>query len=347
MDFTPNIYPNYGFFPKDISTTLVNIRFKKSLNIVVGSSGFDESNFKENTDLIIIDYSHHPRAHGTLFNKYKNTPVLGLTGFYDANTDKIPTGSIYMYYPHYFGYANFEIPVVDTSNDFEKKYKFSCLNRSPKSERVWFYTKLFRQSFFENCITSFYNEFPNGDGIDFSNLDQDTINFFNQNIKHLLPICKDYDDLWSKSELDLLYSKKYNDSIHHKHPAINDSYIQIISEHSHTDKFLTEKTVKALAAKQIFLMAGPQYAIKELKRLGFDVFEDIICHDHYDSEPDAKIRLTKMLEIANDLDKQNLSKIYQETFDRRLRNQQYIYSEELRSKIFKPIIDFINTNCLQ
>jgi|688.fasta_scaffold351242_3 hypothetical protein len=333
IEYPPEIYSQRGSFPNNIATILKNFKFHKPLKIAHGDFGYN-SPLEENTDLIIVDCSHHPFPHPKLTKHYNNIPILGLTGFYDSGYD------LYTYYPHYFGYANFENVNDTNSNGFCRQYKFSCLNRSPKTERIWFYTQLFQQKFYKNSITSFFDTFPYGTDIQYNNLDEDTVDFFKNNISHLLPIC-----ISSEKNTFDKNGKNYDERIFHGHPAFTDTYINIISEHSYTEKFISEKTIKPIAAEQIFLMAGPQYAIRELRNLGFDVFDDIINHSYYDHEEDYKFRLLKMLEVATYLDSQNLKLIFEKTEQRRKHNKNYLFSAELRNQIFFPIIDFIRTNC--
>jgi hypothetical protein len=341
MDHVPAIYRTRGFFPDDIAVILENFKFPKQLKIAHGGFGVNPP-FEKNTNLIIVDCTHHPWLHPPIPKLYENIPVLGLTGLYNKSDTKIvPQDENYIYYSYHFGYTSF-LPNKDIviNNDLPRPYNFSCLNRSPKIERVWFYTQLFQQNFYKNSITSFYNEFPYGGNIRFDDLDEDTATFFKDCVLHLLPIC-----IQSEKNIYIKHGKNYNEEVYHDHPAFNDAYVNIISEHSYTEKIITEKTIKPIAAQQLFLMAGPQFAIKELKNLGFDVFEDIIDHDYYDNEEHYKIRLLKMLEIAADLNNQNLKLIFEKTKQRREQNKNYLFGQELRYKIFSPIIEFINNNC--
>jgi hypothetical protein len=57
--------------------------------------------------------------------------------------------------------------------------------------------------------------------------------------------------------------------------------------------FITEKTWKPIMSGQMFMIFGNAGIVAELRRLGFDVFDDIIDHA-YDSEPEARSRLNKL-----------------------------------------------------
>jgi hypothetical protein len=338
MLYRPCLYNFYGWFPKNIVDTLSNFSFTDPLTIAVGTFGFNTDvtyDLLEDTiHLIIVDCSHHPWQHFPIPDKFCDIPVIGLTGFYDTCTTKVSHEWQYFYYPFYFAGPSCidEYQSNFSSSSNVKKFKFSCLNRSPKSERIWFYTQLFKQNFYNDSITSFFNNYPyDSPQVDLFDLDYDTKEYFNKYISPLLPICLDTD-----------CENYFTSEIYHNHPAYTDTYINIISEHSYQDKFLSEKSVKPIVSEQLYLMAGPAGAVKKLEQLGFDTYKDIIDHTYYDNEDNWQSRLNKMLEVAADLSKQNLEKINKETYVRRANNHKYFFSQDFQNIIFNPIIECIN-----
>lgn len=78
------------------------------------------------------------------------------------------------------------------------------------------------------------------------------------------------------------------------HPAWSDTCLNLVNESTIRPRiFITEKTWKPIMSGQMFMIFGNAGIIAELRRLGFDVFDDIIDHA-YDSEPDARYRLNKL-----------------------------------------------------
>jgi hypothetical protein len=78
------------------------------------------------------------------------------------------------------------------------------------------------------------------------------------------------------------------------HPAWTDTCLNLVNESTVKRRiFITEKTWKPILSGQLFLVLGNQGILSELRRLGFDVFDDIIDHS-YDFETDARTRLNKM-----------------------------------------------------
>jgi hypothetical protein len=114
-----------------------------------------------------------------------------------------------------------------------------------------------------------------------------------------------------------------------QHPAFFDSYLHLVSEASVHDKiFLTEKTWKPIASGQLFLIWGNAGIVDHLRRLGFDVFDDIIDHS-YDSEPDHRSRLRMIHREIHRLVQVDFAEIYAKTLDRRQGNLQKFIDDEL------------------
>jgi hypothetical protein len=63
------------------------------------------------------------------------------------------------------------------------------------------------------------------------------------------------------------------------------------------DFFLSEKTVKAMFAKRVFVMFGPRHFLRRLQELGFQTFDSVL-DESYDNEPVDEIRYQKaMLQV--------------------------------------------------
>ena len=117
-----------------------------------------------------------------------------------------------------------------------------------------------------------------------------------------------------------------------------DSYLNIVAEGRIADLgMLTEKTFKPIRAGQLFLVQGPPNTVKFLRSMGFDVFDDYIDHDRYDSEPDWKRRTTLMLSVLDDI-YSNIEDIFFQTMARRQKNQLWLQSNELNKLCLKQVV---------
>ena len=338
----PGAETNYFSYYLTALIKYFNVATPYSFEIIWGTH---PRNIISNTDMIIHDvsyapYLHHPIEHSS------NKPILYIGGEYD----NLP--SEWVYFPFWFAV----VPLGKFKHQFDspidshiRKFKFSCLNKSPKAERIWFYCQLHKSELFSDTMTSFYaneitgKKYINGNILDLErryfseqdNIDQATIDYFIESILPTLPHCID-------DERDIMENDPQFFSHGINHPAFSDAYINIISEHLYQKSYLSEKTVKPIAAKQLFLMAGPCGAISQLEKMGFDTYSDIIDHKYYDNDPDWQSRLTKMLEVAEDIGKQDIMAMHISTESRRIHNREYLFSKEFQSSLYNPMKKWVD-----
>lgn len=105
-------------------------------------------------------------------------------------------------------------------------------------------------------------------------------------IRHMFPLSIDGRDIGSEDSRNsgLL-------------PEVSGAICQLIPESSHdildhgwVDPFPTEKTAKCFLLKQIPIWICPSMYVRNIREIGFDVFDDLIDHS-YDLEPDPLKRI--------------------------------------------------------
>lgn len=115
--------------------------------------------------------------------------------------------------------------------------------------------------------------------------------------------------IWESKGLDLTSTPKWTVEYmnYYGHPIrlsqivplsiYNQSAYSVIAETNADDDyvFFTEKTVKPILSKRLFLMSGNQYSLAALREMGFQTFGDII-DESYDSVPNFNDRNNLMLE---------------------------------------------------
>lgn len=244
----------------------------------------------ENKECIIFDFSYDPfdhitpivrnwrvdREYITLLNNFKNI-------FHCTATEVYHNPFIWQYKQR-----------VHEIYNKEKKYSASCLNGVPRKARVdLFYSlksiKNFNKILFsiyptnrgdinENAITKSYLELCNSD-ID-SSIVKKFLNEYGISGFNNFPNDNGYD-------------RGCDHSI--DHTAYTECVLNIITETCPVDAdFFTEKTWKPIYAKQFFLTLNRPYAIKTLRDLGMDVFDDILDHS-YDLEENYEKRLNLLV----------------------------------------------------
>jgi len=212
-----------------------------------------------------------------------------------------------LFYPYWYykTQKNFSTP---TATKTSKQYKVSCLNRRSKFHRKANFVKLHSKSYQGEIFTKILpDDLSNTTRPDDYELDLDTI------------------DKWQKISESLTQESITNIWNHYQdntHLAYDNSYINLVTESTVLPEvFITEKTWKAVASGQLFLILGNPGSVDCLRKLGVDTFDDLIDHDYYDHESDWEKRLNKLHEIMDNVVSQDLFKLWEQTYHRRLDNQ--------------------------
>lgn len=232
-----------------------------------------------------------------------------------------------VYHPyHYFqtrdtslGY----IPLWNVENRYKinvesntKKYKLSCLNGNPRPHKILNYLLLRDKTYFKDTYFTIYNidPFRSDDLV----LDEQTTQAW-LNIKLSLPTVEDLNKNFLPFPAACITS-----------PAHIDSYVNLVVETTVNLKcFISEKTWKAVASGQLFLLLAGPGTVAHLRESGLDTFDDIIDHNYYDCEIDTKLRISKLHEVLDDLMSKDLEKINIQTKERRILNAEKFWSNKL------------------
>lgn len=129
---------------------------------------------------------------------------------------------------------------------------------------------------------------------------------------------------------------------HYKH-----SFVQIVSESTDKVKFITEKTVLPLFWGKIFLISGAQGINKYLKKLGFEIFEELFDYS-FDDEPDLEKRcdmIAKNIDNLKHLTSHELKDLYNKVYPKLIHNQHRLNSIEKDLSLWPTfIIDMCENN---
>jgi hypothetical protein len=121
----------------------------------------------------------------------------------------------------------------------------------------------------------------------------------------------------------------------------HETAVNIVTETSVDQIFLTEKTCKPFMARQIPIMVCGAGTNDFLHSIGLDMFEDIIPWRSWDQEKDNQVRLEQ---IANFVDwwvrSGTIMDTYREMLPRIERNKQYFHSEAFRQRIMAQMDQF-------
>lgn len=193
-----------------------------------------------------------------------------------------------------------------------KKYKLSCLNGNPAPHKILNFLKMREKPYFQDVFFTMARR--DDDPRVFEECQQQW-----NVIKHSLPTVDELKSNFLPTPETCVTSEAYTNS-----------YVHLVVETSaDATCFLSEKTWKAIACGQLFLILGGVGIVAHLREIGVDTFDDIIDHNYYDHEPDVKLRITKLHEVIDDLMTKDLELINQQTRDRRRANAEKFWNNKL------------------
>lgn len=207
-----------------------------------------------------------------IFYENRSVEYENLLGFFQFNFYYYPFHLNFITPPEYFDSGEFPFPL---DKEFEKH--FLCLNRTGKNHKIDF-KKFFDASDLKD--KSYYSFLWNDERNFEENYQQQT----HANHSNLI-------DLYKNSAINILSESVYSSEI------LSIPYT-----------FISEKTFRALAFPRPFIVIGQRHTLRNLQKMGFRTFSDII-DESYDDLPDSE-RLDKIQEIILDLSKKSKEEIY-------------------------------------
>lgn len=217
-----------------------------------------------------------------------------------------------IFYPFWYHWAKQNWPEIYRANiaSDRKTHKISCLNNSSRPHRILNWLELKDN---QDILWSMHNDPAYlGHDLDLTDIEQLAWESHRVNLPN-----RTHDNQGTRVDADIL------------HEAYTDSYVNFVTESTTCDKiFITEKTWKPIASGQLFLILGNQGIVQHLRDQGIDCFDDIIDHS-YDSIEDPRERIFTLHESVNTLLKQDLHNINLLTKQRRTKNAELFWSNEL------------------
>jgi len=308
----------------------------KTLYNQSGSNTLDEiENLIKSNNFIILDFNRdHPNfilgntSITEVFNYFSNN---GLKNIFYLTSENIPNHEYIRFFPSWLYQKSREYSTIDMNIKTDRTYSLSCLNRFPSPHRIYIFYHLLQKKYFPLCLTSFlgltnpYNNFNEiGEFNDIYSEIPNEIKSYYQKTKFTKKLAEDT-YYWTNDHNPI-------------HSAYNDSYLNLITESTYYHSFFTEKTAKALTGEQLFILAGGQSSITNLKSLGFECFEKI--NYIYD---DVENWIKRMDSILNLLDNIffNIQDLYWIYSKERKYNREYFLSDNFRRKCLQQVKDLL------
>ena len=189
-----------------------------------------------------------------------------------------------LYFPFWFWKRSLS-PLICPDLLSKPTYLISSLSGQPRPFRIANYLAMRSKLYLTECVINIWYHYRDTDGYDDGLILTEKENLQWQTLQKSMQIQgKDgFDGFDPLGEI-----------LGVTHPAWSDSCLNLVNESTVKNRiFITEKTWKPIMSGQMFMIFGNAGTVAELRRLGFDVFDDIIDHS-YDLEPDARCRLNKI-----------------------------------------------------
>jgi hypothetical protein len=232
------------------------------------------------------------------------------------------------YYPQWLFYIS---NVINKYVDPDTTYPFACACRNFNNGRpgkIYNYQQLKSKTYYNDILIT---KFKSIEPFEMYALPETKDPIFRQLVDDFLLDYYTWQSL-NYGELELVQSMTtINLDVYRK------SLFNIIAETSVHHTILSEKTFKVFASGQIPIMCGPKGAIDHLRKLGFDVFDDIVDHS-YDFIENWQQRIDIMHTSLDKLVELDHKVLLDQTRDRRIKNQQYLRSVNLHNTLLDPIV---------
>lgn len=256
-----------------------------------------------------------------------NLPANAKIFYYDYTYLDVENTNIF-YYPQWLFY----VADIEFVNDISTDYMFSCASRNFNNGRpgkIYNYQQLKKKPYWDNILFTKFKSIEPFEFYALKEMRQDLD--FKQIVEEFLIDYNSWQSMDSKG-LDLITSMSLLDiSVYKK------SLFHIVAETYIHQSILSEKTFKVFASGQIPIMCGAKHAIKHLRELGFDMFDDIIDHS-YDNIDNWQQRIESMHTSLDKLIMIDHKLLLEQTSDRRIKNQQHLKSTDLHKRLLNPIV---------
>jgi hypothetical protein len=236
-----------------------------------------------------------------------------------------------LFYPTYkYGYDQVVYGLEWSETPKHKLYM--CLNGEPRNHRIFMYkTLLDRNLIDEGYVT------------------------FKSNIKKIISFPTNEDEIIQKYVVlpqRLLDESNFEARFGLHTPLSKQSYVEVVTESHHTSlPFKTEKCVKPFYNLQFPIILGHQNIINDLRKMDFDVFDDVIDHSYDGVEiksisdiiyDDISIKTNMIADELEKLNRIDIHSVYLKNKERFLYNQENLYKKTiLENNIFQDLGKFI------
>lgn len=276
------------------------------------------------THVVLFDYHGWPIVPDNL----NQNPIKTIALSYDFTLFNNPKKNSF-YYPNWLFFTR----NITSNKQLIVTHPISCAGRNfnnGRTGKIYNYQKLKNKKYFNQIL---FTRWRNFDFEYFSvPTEQEDPEFYSELTEFLVEYntweeCNDI-NLSLLNSMTILDLDIYNKSLFH-----------LVAESRITESLISEKTYKTFCSQQIPIFCAAQGTVAHLRALGFDMFDDIIDHNKYDTVNDWKQRILSMHSVLDEIINLNHNELLEITKQRRKQNFNQLASTEIDQQIYNPIID--------
>jgi len=207
-----------------------------------------------------------------------------------------------------------------------RPHKISCLTKNPWTHKTLNFVAMSKQPWFDQIQKSFGWTYPEL---------TEQYNYLSTDVLNMIT-AQDADYLRSIYPLRLNMADDMDKFESNACPTYQTCYIDYLPESRTENTFISEKTWKPIFSGQLFLILGSAGTIEYLRAIGVDVFDDVIDHS-YDQESDLQTKIAMLMESITKLLAQDLDQVWRDTYHRRQKNLDLVYSPAFQQRMFADI----------
>lgn len=205
------------------------------------------------------------------------------------------------YYNFAWEYFNKDYKILRSNYDY--KYFYNYLGGYPRKDKVLFFNELINSNAVDNAL------------IGFGTIQEELKSFASKQTLSITPKVIDHNMLYSKVSDEFWQNIKKDFYEQSRFSVVQETEMQ-----NKTNRY-TEKTLKAIAMKSPFLIAGNYQVLKQLRKEGFRTYHPMI-DESYDLEEDRSRRIKLIVKETEKLCRMNSKqwKEFEITFLKRTAN---------------------------
>jgi hypothetical protein len=276
-------------------------------------------------------YEQRPIETVDTYNNIKqlnlNKPWVFTTSDFNYYNTKIPN---IVYFPFYVILFLVKIKHTDIDIKSRREFLLGYLTHHLHDHRLFILLKLIQQPWIDKCLYNFLANTPVSSAqlmqLDLAEqwiLTAEERQHLNK-LKERAPIIADHSD-------------KTSSPGNINNAAFTNCYVHLFSESGYPFSMVTEKSITPYLTGQLPMILGGNGLTTHMQQLNFEIFDDILPNINTNSAEDIRVKIDNLLLLLSNLFDNNIEYIWDQTYERRLHNYNWVRSNEFLNLLVSPL----------